>query len=73
MEVAGALYSESASAAVELDALRAARFLQLSEDVGIRYRYSTERTDLDEAVQELDSAYKAYRVRVVDAIFSDAQ
>lgn len=75
-EIGQELYTNATAASDELERLASLGFFEVSEDGNAgerRYRYHAKSHDLDAAVIELASAYRNYRVRVIDAIFSRPQ
>lgn len=71
-EVARELYSEPLAVEDELESLRKMGFLTSVEtdNPGKRYRYAPADAETKIAMDELAEAYRNYRVRVIDAIFS---
>ena len=70
-QVFQAIQSSPGSVAERLSNLQSRGFLERISDNPATYRYHPQSTDLAEGVAELRAAYRQFRVKVVEAIFSN--
>jgi hypothetical protein len=69
-DVYGVIRSSEASIATRLDAFAGEGFLAVEKGPPQTYRFAPQSTDLSSAVSETATAYKTWRIRVVEAIFA---
>ena len=69
-DVYGIIRSSEASIAARLQSFTSEGFLAVENGSPPMYRYAPKSTDLKSAVSETATAYKTWRIRVVEAIFT---